>query len=553
MKIIYKIFLPIIFFLGIANTVFSQKDTVKNTSFEQELRVIRLLTETQQYSEAMRKLKEMEGDETIISSLAHEVDYRLLVSRVLRLSYQFDDAMHQLYLIPDLKNDKELKVKVDFRRAALFMENPKYSREERLEIVFPIINEGIRLSKEINNPGSLPSFYNLKASMLYDACAYIELDCEENKAKASEYYKKAMALFLINEDTLNYHNSLNGLFRLAVSDLKPEMDSLKELVLEFASSSRYFPNITVSRNLLGHYFAKVKQDSLGYFRQTLIEKNAMIDAVNKNADNTVGKLKLLYEFDSLKADINLNKNVIAQKDLMIIEKNRRITQNIIFSIVLGSLAIVLIVLLLRQSKLAREMRITNLALEKSNNNYQLLIKESHHRIKNNLQMILSIIELDKEGTSEANEMVLNSISSKVLTISALHKILDFREHNEKVNLRKYFDEIIEYFENFSKNEITFDTDFSSPKVESERIVYLGLILNEMISNTLQHRIGKDDIIIRVLKSDNLNIFIYRDNSDFKDYTKHSGITLIEDLIVRFGGVNMSFDPKYGEYKFYFDE
>ena len=537
------------------NSIHSQEDSLSNSSFAEKLRLVRLLTDTQQYSEAMRQLKIVEKENAldITSSLKNEVDYRMMVARVLRLSYQFDDAMHQMLILPNMENEPKLKLEIDFRKAALYMENPKYTMEERIKIVHPIINNGIKGSKEIDDTSSLASFYNLKASMHFDECALINSDCAKNREIASEYYKKSMKLFKAKGDSNNYHNVLNNYFRLSIVDLRPELDSLKNVVLEYADGATYFPNLTVSRFLLGQYYAKIKMDSLNYFKQTILEKNAMIDAVNNNKDDAIGKMKLLYEFDSLKADIDLNKSIISQKDLMIVEKNRRIAGNIIFSIVLGLLAIVLIFLLIRQNRLAKKMRLTNLELEKSNNNYQLLIKESHHRIKNNLQMILSIIELDKEGNSKESELLLDSISSKVLTISALHKILDFREHNEKVNLKKYFDEIITYFVNFSKNEIAFVTDFSNPKVQSERIVYLGLILNEMISNTLKHRKSNDDIIIRVLKSENINIFIYRDNSDFKEFTKHSGINLIEDLIVRFGGTNLTFDSKYGEYKFYFHE
>ncbi len=550
LKYLFLVFL----LLGSIHTAFSQRDSIQNPTFEQQLKMIRLLTDTQQYSEAMRKLKEIENSEEITKTLENEVDYRTLVARVLRLSYQFDDAMHQLDMLPNLDNHRELKIKVDFRKAALFLENPKYTREERMKVVQPIITEGIKVSKEIDNLGSLASFYNLKASLHSDECAYVGQDCKKIKNAAARYYKDAMRIFLINEDTLNYHNSLNGLFRLSIAELSPELDSLKDLVLKYAESSSYFPNVTVSRNLLGHYFAYIKHDSLNYFKQTVLEKSAMIDAVNNNADNTIGKLKLLYEFDSLKADLNQNREVIAQKDLMIVEKNRRIMGNVFFSVVLVILSLILIVLFLKQRRLTRKMNVTNRALNQSNHNYQLLIKESNHRIKNNLQMILSIIELDKEGNNHKSQVLLGNISSKILTIAALHRVLNFEEHNQKVELKKYFNEIIEYFQDLSKEKVKFISDFTNLEIKSERIIYFGLVLNEMISNTLKHRCTKEDIFIQVQKTENSFEFTYKDCSEFPlNYDKHSGINLIEDLIVRFGGVDLKFNSRIGEYKFYFYE
>lgn len=555
MKKLIKILLLFCCLFGIVGFVHSQSDLTSNSTFIEKLRLVRLLTDTQQYSEAMRQLKIVEKENAldITSSLKNEVDYRMMVARVLRLSFQFDDAMNQMILLPNLESEPKLKLEIDFRKAALYMENPKYPMEERMKIVYPIINEGIKGSKEINNTASLASFYNLKAKMHFDECALINRDCARNREVASDYYKKSMSLFSTINDTKNYHNVLNNYFRLSLVDLRPELDSLKKIVLEYADSATYFPNLTASRFLLGQYYVNIKNDSLNFFRQTILEKNAMIDAVNNNKDDAIGKLKLLYEFDSLKADINLNRDVIAQKDLSIMEKNRRISENIIFSIVLGALTIVLIFLFLKQRRLVKTLNTSNSELNTSNHNYQLLIKESHHRIKNNLQMILSIIELDKLDAESENRDLLTNISTKILTIAALHKILDFKEHNQKVELRTYFTELIQYFEDLSKNKIEFLTDFSDLKIQSEKIVYFGLILNELISNTLKHRSSEDNIIIQVLKSENSHIFIYRDNSNFGEYSKHSGINLVEDLINRFGGFDLKFDKNLGEYKFYFHE
>lgn len=95
-------------------------------------------------------------------------------------------------------------------------------------------------------------------------------------------------------------------------------------------------------------------------------------------------------------NINYTNGVVAQQNLVIDEKNRRILGNILFSVILAFFALTLVFLFLRQRKLGKKMNITSSALQSSNHNYELLIKESHHRIKNNLQMILSIIELEKK-------------------------------------------------------------------------------------------------------------------------------------------------------------
>jgi two-component sensor histidine kinase len=548
-----KISLLLCCLFGFINFSLAQKDSIEHVSLKENLEVIRLLTDSQQYSEAIKKLIAIEDSEEIYATLKNQVSYRLMMARVLRLSGEYDRAMEQMNLLPNLKNDKDLILSVNFRKAALYMENPKYSMEETIKIVMPIIEEGIKVSKEINNIDNLAAFSNLKAGIYSDECNLLKRNCKVNNEIAIKYYKKSMNLYLSLHDTLNYHNVLNGLFRLSIGERTADLDSLRDLVLEFTSRSSFGPNVLASRNRLATYYMYIHNDTLNYLRQKVLEKDAMIDKVSKNADNTIGKLKLLYEFDSLKADLNLNKGIVVQKDLVIQEKNRRIYGNILFSLILGVLALISILLFIRHKKLSKKMNLANRALQYSNHNYELLIKESNHRIKNNLQMILSIIELEKKVDNEEEHILLRNISSKILTIAALHRILDFKEHNQKVKLPVYFIEIIQYFEDLSKNKIVFTTDFENVKLQSERIIYFGLVLNELISNTLEHSASKNEVVIQVLKSDKNYIFIYRDNSDFGEFTKNNGINLIENLIGRFGGTDLKFTPQLGEYKFYFNE
>lgn len=553
MKLIKNISLLFYCLFGIFNFVIGQKASVKNDAFQEKIEVIRLMTDTQQYSKAITALKALENSKEIKESQQNEVDYRLLTSRVYRLSGEFDAAMREVNKISDLSKNRKLKINVDFARAALYMENPKYSMEQRIEIVYPIIEEGIKASKELKSELDLAAFYNMKASILNDECNILQRNCEANAESSTKYYKKAMQLFLSNQDTANYHNVLNGLFRLSIEYKTKNLDSLRDLVLFYADRSSFAPILLASRNRLATYYLTIKKDSLKYYKQTILEKNAMIDLVNNNADNAVGQLKLLYEFDSLKSNINHSKELVSKRDIVIKEKNKRIQHTIILSISLIVLLILVVYFLIEQRKLTNQMNVTNLELQNSNHNYELLVRESNHRIKNNLQMITSMLELDKENVNKEGLDILANISAKISTITALHRILNFEEHNQKVVLKTYFDEIITYYDDLSKNKITFNTDFVNAEIHSERVIYFGLVLNEMLSNTLKHRKSQDEIIIQVLKADDKYVFIYRDNSDFKSFTKSNGIQLIEGLISRFGGVNLVMTPKFGEYKFYFYE
>lgn len=511
------------------------------------------MTDNQLYSKAMTELKGMEKMVKQESTIEQKVNYTLLVVRVYRLSNKMGDAMDMLNTLPNLDKYPRLKLKVEFRRAALYSEGGNYTIEEQIKLVHPIIDQGIKTAKEIKDFDDLASFYSLKASMHSDECRYLNRNCVKNYEIARDYYKKAMQLFNKVKDTLNYHNVLNGLFRLELLDNTQKVDSLKILVENLTERSTYSPNIITSRALLAHYYILVKKDTIRQLQEMLKGQGANVDMVNKNADNAINKMKLLYEFDSLTTSIKHSKNLLDKQNTVIDEKNKSITQTVIFSVILVLLLAVLTYLFVRQRKLTQQVFETNGELKLSNNNYELLIKESNHRIKNNLQMILSMLELDKSQLDKGESDLLNRVSAKISTITALHRLLDFKEHNQKVMLRNYFDEIISYYSDLTKQKQDFTLEITNLEMESERIIYFGLLLNEMISNTLKHRRLEGDILIQVVSFEKKYIFTYRDNSNFESFTKGNGVKLIEGLIRRFGGTDFIFNPVLGEYKFYFNE
>lgn len=544
--------LPILFIFFVTGISFSQDKLSDANSFDERLEYIELLTDTEQYSKSMIELRKIEKSEIASSSIENQVKIKTLLSRTLRLSERFDESMVELSEIPNLDQHPKLKLLVDFRKAALYSENGKYTFEERISLLYPLINNGIITARKLKDKGMLASFLNLKAAMHRDECTYLNQNCVENRELAKKAFNESLSLFSELRDTNNYHNTLNGLFRLSLDAVTDDIDSISEAITNITKQSNYAPNIITSRNLLGAYYKNHKKDSIKFLWEVVKARDEMINLTNKNTDNAIGKLKLYYEFDSLKSNISSNKKIVDQQNHIITQKSQQMRQIVFFGIALGILIIILIISIIRQRRLTKRLDKSNLKLKQSNNSYQLLIKESNHRIKNNLQMISSMLELDKSNANEQDAKLLFDISTKISTISALNSILDFTKHNQKISLPVYFKEIISSYQSLNQGNLKFDIDIYNIELRSERIIYFGLILNEMLSNTINHRGKKDEIVIKIIKIDNKNIFRYADQSNFGTYTKNNGISLIEGLVGRFGGENLTLNSQTGEYQFHFN-
>lgn len=197
---------------------------------------------------------------------------------------------------------------------------------------------------------------------------------------------------------------------------------------------------------------------------------------------------------------------------------------------------------------------TNEELNTANDNYEMLLIESNHRIKNNLQMILSMIEFKAIQSGDKSEE-LDKISGNIQAISTLHKYLSFDIHNQNVNLFQYLQEIVALFTEIKPHNFEINSDLTSLEIPSERIVYFGLIFNEMLSNTIEHSFSKvTNIAVDIIHEDDKSYsFTYTDGSSWeKNINTGLGTTLISGLVERINGKSFNLDSTKGTYYFKFD-
>ena len=195
------------------------------------------------------------------------------------------------------------------------------------------------------------------------------------------------------------------------------------------------------------------------------------------------------------------------------------------------------------------------SLELSNKRFEILMIESNHRIKNNLQMILSMVDYSNERTNQKEEKTLNKISGKIQTVGVLHKHLYADVHNQFVSLETYFNEIIYLYTKMNPNTLKVESKIDTINIESERIVYFGLILNEMLSNTIEHDISDiKNVSIEISQKNEKYQYLYSDNSPhLNSDNKNKGSFLLLQLISRVKGKEFTLDQNSGTYKFIFKD
>lgn len=192
-----------------------------------------------------------------------------------------------------------------------------------------------------------------------------------------------------------------------------------------------------------------------------------------------------------------------------LEENQRFLNWLI--IALSVLAIVLViawVLVIRKQRAlllkSKELEETNTRLNETmigKEEKETLLKEIHHRVKNNLQIIKSLIRLQNSGNNDSNmDAFLMEFEHRVSSMALVHESLYKSGDLAAVNVSEYYGSLIqELISAYNlKQEVTKDISIEIEELGIETLIPLGLLTNEIISNSLKHGFeGRFSGVIRV--------------------------------------------------------
>ncbi len=205
----------------------------------------------------------------------------------------------------------------------------------------------------------------------------------------------------------------------------------------------------------------------------------------------------------------------------------------------------------------REMAVQATALEESLHSQKLLLAEVQHRVKNNLQVIIGLFELQKDAQQDKTIAEITMESQKrIESMAFLHDKIYLSEDLGKVDLRLYLKEITELIQqsySIPGRQVDIEVSSEVETVPMEKAIPLGLITVELLINSFKHAFAqteKPSITIQTMSAQthgHASQFIYRDNGKgFEGMPKGEGLGLeiIKGLVGQLHG-RVSFDGSNG--------
>jgi two-component sensor histidine kinase len=259
--------------------------------------------------------------------------------------------------------------------------------------------------------------------------------------------------------------------------------------------------------------------------------------VNDVKAKQIAAMETANKVEKKNNEITLLKLEAERKKNIELEKNRLKIglYSVLVSVGIGLVVVVILIILL----------INNLRLEKANSllltdkknhtealleKEKLLMRESHHRIKNNLQLINSILDLQSRNIKDpAIKKVFTESRQRIQAISFAHQRLYGNDTVEKLHLKSFIGDLVQSIQASStqtNSQIRIHSVIDDVTITTEKAVPIGLIVNELLTNAIKYAFDEDspgeiNLVLKRL-DDSLELVISDNGKGMKEGIQGTG-------------------------------
>jgi two-component sensor histidine kinase len=220
------------------------------------------------------------------------------------------------------------------------------------------------------------------------------------------------------------------------------------------------------------------------------------------------------------------------KDIALLNQADQIrSRHMVWVYVAGGMFLLITLVLLTMYKTIQnrnsELVVSNAYVNEQSQKLQTLMQELHHRVKNNLQIVSSLLTLQSSRLTDADARnVLNVSRQRIDAMSIIHQSLYQHDSANMVNIREYIHNLLNNItQSFGvrQDEMDIKVDVLVKDMDVDIALPLGLILNEWVTNVFKHAYQE------MTARPSLQLMIFLDGDNVKVEIKDNGIGMPPDL------------------------
>lgn len=385
---------------------------------------------------------------------------------------------------------------------ALIGLNDIYVKLDEPEKALETINKALALVPKLPETSRDSEAFNVRA---WRGKVYRELERYDEALADFEFSWRGMQEKYGAENANGWKGDLGSIYFLQ-KKYKKAIPYLTDFINHLKGKKVYNPDELKDHYLwLAESHKALNNPDLAY--QYLSEgKDITINALQQETEALKSELRVKYDTEQKEETISSQSNLISQQ-----KKNQ------LLSYIVGALLVLILgglYFVFRKNKkknqqleeLNSNLEATNIQLDKRHKENELLLKEIHHRVKNNLEIVSGLLELQSSQIDDPSiQAAMLSSQNRVHSMGIIHQKLYQSEHLTSIEMRDYFINLGENILNSfsSDGKIKIQCDMPELVLDVDTAVSVGLIANELLTNAFKYAFeGKDSGKIEITMKSN---------------------------------------------------
>jgi two-component sensor histidine kinase len=417
---------------------------------------------------AMRIFEKNGNDESLVNTYTdiaefyrRTQDYATAEQFIEKAKNKYDDAQ-----LDDLRKLN----KIYHRSAAIhneFNPDPKFSLNASFK--------ALALAKKIGDSNLMAISYN-ELGFTYKNLVKID--------SSDYYYKEAERLWM---DAENYQSALHAMANRAQlykhNNVRlAEVPVIYERIIFLSDSlNARYSLMNVSWQLYTIYLEQ--KDTTNAYRYFRLYHDETMKVYNSKTKKELYNVNAKFQNEKIQDEYKLVEAALDQSSKNLAQKREQ-------QVYLITVLIFAFLLLIMIAFLVLKLRNSNKILAVKNDEKDSLIQEIHHRVKNNLQFISSLINMQVKNTDNpAENQALNETSRRINAMALVHEMLYNSVEEKGISVKYYIEELIDSLNamiNSEKQNIEIEMELEEVELNVSDTISVGIITSELISNSMKY-------------------------------------------------------------------
>jgi two-component system, sensor histidine kinase PdtaS len=338
--------------------------------------------------------------------------------------------------------------------------------------------------------------------------------------QAKTYLTQALQLFGKNGNDEEYFSVYQGLSKYYLQ--KGDIAQSKEYALKGLTKAKEMQRREQEVNFLKLLANLERKEGNALQAFNYLEEASQLNDTLLNIANNrqLNEMNILYETEQKESEIQKLTTEGLENRLKLLENNRQ--RNVLMTAFAFAAVIAIIIgySLKKNKEKSALLAKQNEIIEKQLKEKEILMGEIHHRVKNNLQIISGLLNLQSRHIADPNALqAVREGRNRVKSIALIHQQLYQRESLTAINLKHYLKDLMQSIDQSfrdSGKEITHQVACPELLLDVEAAVPIGLIVNELVTNSYKHAFHQKNkgIITLQIEADEPSMqLIIQDNGD----------------------------------------